>query len=903
LHVLFVQFPVHQTPEYLGSALSQLRRTLLDPGRGRDTTALSPAPLPPWLEQVVTLGPYERSQLYRLLDESGGGVVTIRGGSGSGKSSTFQHIERVCTAAAEQLTWVNPYGLRRFFFIVDLQTTCGRIHTLRQARSEDDGAVLTDAVELVLRDIAGILDTIFTQHFTDAAFRLLVSDAATFKPAREHYTSLETAQAHLRRKLTAENTSDFTVNDFIRVFDSLDESEQVEVRLLILTQLARALAEEKRALLVVIDNIDPLPVLVQNKLVNVLETSVSSQMWQPLRVAVLTRISTAIHHLGVLKSDMFDHESVDPADMVLYRLTWFFLAMNSFSTFSAQSPEVQQAVISRLFELWRHLIDGRGTLRRLLSAMAGTNIRNAFAFATSWCMSRRFTPEIYSDQILNEFKDNVQQLFGVHLITEIDGSLARIVDAQFTPDEVKELRYAIDVEPSLTAVDAKGTRLAESMLSLLGDMYLLGDNGRVAEDEIRHKACVIGRELLAETLLKPEGALRVTWSLHLALSTALKRVQALPPRDGVMIDRGVVAAFEARLQREVADVAEEERPRVVQLVRWIAGVASTALESPIDETSVARRMVLRDNIDIRMRDRTGRAVFEPLTSRFHAASMLIDPGADDPTIEPNALNVFALGRTRVCPAILRLLYLLAARGSASVRELYSDLHLHGFDPDEEIYVALRQMAHINARLIFAGLSDSNDDLDPWLKSDRKVYLSSAGRGYFEVVVASPAYLQWAFDQIAEVQSAVLDAGITDLAGFVDRIESALIGFEVVVSRELAILRDTWKTPLARPSGLASIYRSLSAEEVSCQSVTADVFFRSYPAFIYALLSHYKSLTRERTRPGGHGHITRVRDLTSRWRNSGRQWLQQHSEIFGRQYEPWQERLDTAESDVEEIMGR
>ena len=894
LNVIFVQMPVHATPQYLTSALSQLRRTLLDHPRDSDTTAVT-ARLPLWLDANVQIGPYERSLFYRLLDESDGGVITIRGGSGSGKSSAFQHIERTANAAADQLVWTNPYGLRRFFFVIDLQATCGRIQALRSA----DGTVAVDAVTILLQDIAGMLDTIFTRHFTHDAFRRLVDDALKFQSGSEHYTNLETAQAHLSRELDGRDTTTMKIADYIRLFNGLEESERVPVRLMLFTQLARALEREQRALVMVLDNIDPLPVVVQNKLVNILSTAVSSQMWRPLRVVVLTRISTAIHHLGVLNPVVVDHESVDPADMVLYRLTWFFLSMGTFPTFTEQPDEVRNAVVGRLFELWRHLVDTRGAMRRLLSAMAGTNIRNAFAYATAWCLSRRFTPDIYSAQILDEFQSHVQMLFGIHLVTELDATLGRIVDSQFSVSEIEQLRLAIYIDSPTVAIESQGVRLADAMLTLLDDLYLLGDRAKNGHDSIRHQACIIGRELLADTLTRPDAAQRVTWLLHLALSTAVKRLAALQPADETSVGQAVVGTFAARLRQVAESVDGAAHDRVTRLIDWIAETARRATDNPIAESDVARRMILRDDFDVTLRGRSGRAVFEPLTSRFQAAAILVNPSPGDPTVEPNALNVFALDRSSVAPAILRLLYLLAVRGKATVRELYSDLLWHGFSADE-IYVALLRMAHINVRLIFAGLSDSNDDLDPWLKSDRSVYLSAAGRGYFSVVVQSPAYLQWAFSDIAEVRREAANAGVGDATSFLDRIQAALIGFEVSIARELAMLKATWDSTGARHEGDMALRRSLSAEEVSCQSVTADVFFRSYPAFIYALFSHFMKLSRDSSR--NVTAITDVRNAATKWRSWGRQWLDEHAEYFRRRYEPWQERLDIANSDVEAILA-
>jgi hypothetical protein len=905
LGVIFAQNPVHQTPEYLTSALSQFRRTLLDADRPHDSTSQVPLRLATWLDEAITIGPYERTLLYRIFDkESDKGVVTIRGGSGSGKSSTFQHIDRACADAAAKMEWRNPYGLKRFFLLIDLQSTCGEIHPAQNVPAEDDTALLVGAVDILLRDLVGILDDFFTRELSLDGFRQLIKDAIAVRVSAR-YTNLGSVQTHIERAFADKDIASLKLDDLIRTLNELKEGELLRARLLLLTQLARGMKFEGdgRMFIVVLDNVDPLPVHVQNQLIKVLEAAASTPLWSPLKVVVLARLSTAAHRLGAVAPVIFDHECVDAADVVLYRITWFFLAMRTFSTFALQDEAVRTAVVSRIVELWRHLLDRRGSVRRLLSAMAGTNLRNAFTYATAFCCSSKFIPEAHGAADLEKLTQNVQLLFAVHLVAELDASLGRIAAAQFTKEEMEEFAIAAELDSLQVASELKAQRLVDSMIALLKDLYLFADTTVVAdESHIRHQSCIVGRALLADVLLDQDSRHRVAWQLHLALSNAFKRLSTYLALSEGSSSAGelVVVEFTARLQAAVAQLQAHEAAIEGTIAAWIIETARDALSQPITERDAARRVALRETFDSQTKDRIERAAFEPVTSRFQAESIIIDPG----TIEgipggANALNVFTLDRGKVCHAILRLLYLLDARGRATVRELYGDMMFHGF-LEGDVYTALRRMAQTSARLIYASLSDANDDINPWLLSDREVFLSSAGRGYVRNVIASTAYIQWAFGDIAAIRQVVNQRVPAGRSSLIDRVDAALVGFDYAIGVELSMLKNTWKPAASQGANAGAHLRALVAEELPCHNVTADVFFKSYSAFAYAMLAHRHRLGRDAVRYAKD--IARLRGLGRQWREIAQRWMNQHDVYFGFRYEEWQLRFDSAEDELREVIG-
>jgi len=205
-------------PAYLQSAAIQLRRRLLANPRISRLRKLITRDLPHWLGNHEALGPYERNLLATLL-YSGGKVMILRGGTGSGKSSTLAALGHY----VEQNALPSPqlaaaYGCNASLFVVNLQHVDDRIrHQDPEAAFSTGGATdaanggkrgdqsdLTDAEKTRLLAIyfaKCVLESI-EEAITDANFRKLIFDSAN-RPLYQSFAADNSSvmQGELRRHL------------------------------------------------------------------------------------------------------------------------------------------------------------------------------------------------------------------------------------------------------------------------------------------------------------------------------------------------------------------------------------------------------------------------------------------------------------------------------------------------------------------------------------------------------------------------------------------------------------------------------------------------------------------------------------------------------------------------------
>ena len=799
LDEIFSVAPVIRPDVYIASAVAQARRTL----HHHEARTMPPPAyeLETWLRPEL-LGPYETTLLATLL-YSPGPVIVLRGGAGSGKSSVLGYLGRhVYECAAALPPGTLGLGYRTFIAQVDVQTLVPPL---------DFQSTEEPPIDSLLSHIAESLSTV-AQSLEEADVKRVLAGVMNDRPTREPVSIRHNVSAALFRdcKPDSKHWQEASPAECLRLFGEAAAKLHADDHLVAWLAVFRTVHRELNGgdtrgntwpVVLVLDNVDPLNAVQQSRLLRTLNRVTSGPEWGNSRIVLAARLSTFEQHISTLGFHYYDHDAADPADVVLVRTALAIFAPEAYGSFASASVAAKNHIYDALYELFAHLVD-RGYFFDLLSAMSGTSIRNALGLAHDWCLSARINTLTQESWRKDEFQRQLRTALCKNYLQELAQRIGRQAQmvvhdllARFDPQRVSVTLFSKELSDAITRV----IHSAEPC--------------RTFADGDRSPRAILGRKLqegLLEALRTqakddPHGTLLCTVCSLMESASTL----------GMPAD--TVSEVAAKVASEF-DGEPGDQPVVDALRGWVSSAITSCVSSRVKlrEMERLRRAASFEHQGLHA---------DAESSRFSAQMRLLSSSGPAGANVARALNAFALDEERICPVILRILYTLRYRGNADTTRanLIRSLKRHNYS-DDEICTGLKAVLALPRRMVFSGIDDHFQGIDDWIASgDKIVKLSSAGVGYLDVLLHVPSYLQWCF-QIRAVRNAT--GRPLELGSVRGRLTTALLGFELAIADEMARLDYAWKN-----AGSGTKPQVLRTTELTVQSASADVFFRSLDAFM------------------------------------------------------------------------
>jgi hypothetical protein len=912
---VFNELPVAGVSDFVASASFELRKALKH-GEVMDYITVSRPDLPEWLQtnQPSWLGPYEETMLARLLFETRD-ISIVRGGTGSGKSSLIKIILRHTGEIASRQKWSEQFVVKSFVHCIDMQSAKDGIQRNDETSLEHDVEDLLKRFHNSLRaSLRHLLPTPSTK-----ALAALYTNAVWGNEGQEAglgiTTEVESVQHLLRDRLRMEreewNECDprRQVELFEGVVDGLaDSHHRVVASLLPFVQLGRIHKAEGRTFLLLLDNLDPLPAPLQLSFYRTLRTFFVGPHTSDtgFRIVLFLRLSSAVDSINAYPDfTICAHGCPDPADVVFFRLSQFLLQPARYMAFTRLQPELQELALARLRRLWLALSEVTSPFSEMLSALAGTNIRNAFAYVKKWCLSSGL-PLKQDSQRHSEFQATVLSPL---LLTYICDEIGRAAVRGMRPHLSQQaLHRNIQAYGASKYAALLGVKLCEIVVEVLRDTAFLSGSAKATAEHPRDHVSVAAAALAEAQLKENKGGFPPgdsVWSFQLQQliqDVARYYGSCAPKSDDECADVNgffgrLFGVFRQYIPKRCQWYANTRHFEVGELTRWKIEHLSTTAENalnqmpeqqpaPIQSILLQRRPLRRLNV-LREDTRLG-------ASRYQLARSLVDSGkeaeilVETPSADqlpPAAFNVFSVDARRICPAGLRILARLydttrePVQGSTAsvmnIARLIEDFERHGYTRDD-LQDALEEMVRPERRLVYSGISDWFDGVERLFgERNRHLRLTWAGVGYYHSLLNVPAFLQWSFQGIEEVEQQVLRSFGKSInphqRSIEQRMEAAHIGFSVLIADEYQRLRAAWEKA---DSSVKNRCMYMLRHEPSNQSESLSLFFDTLEEFMRTLYSHAVRIRASSTR------LDEVRQMATRWISDGQRWIHEHSEIFG-----------------------
>lgn len=763
-------------------------------------------------------------------------VLLISSGAGSGKSSALQHLmayARELEASLRSSNQALPAGA--LLRVIDFQDAPDHLkHDVAGEKEKDQSDDFIDVFcQRLDTVIAGFPAEARQQAFTNA-FKsgepTGVADATT--------TSVATGDAPVRKSVAraaaqiwqgTQPPADL-VERALATGELSSSHDKAVARLLLLQAVADLQKSHSDfGFVLVIDNVDPFPEYLQTALMKTIQAIVygmnasSLSTRSNLSISVFARLSTSSRQSGAMdgvEAERYSFSAADPADIVFFRLAAFVRQPDSLSAWPLLGEQDQHEVLARSLSLLERLLDSRDQFFRVFSALAGTNIRTACKFARKWVLTPRLDGAGYRS---------------LHLRPEQLGTL--IAFSMVFRVALAVERALLSSHPTRPQQDLKSVIVERFYSHLLG---ILWSTGIVA---LKEKRELSGGPRLAvpliargeiETLLasEPTDTQRVASPVARA-ADQLTREASIPREKRLALSNEIMSALRA-MEVEMAERLKVIVDNDISIAKGICAHLIEAVGSGIaggfSERSVSS--ILENEVGITTRSE--RAV----PSRWEAVSILISgsqsveeyqQGQDQmqsaagieeaEVLSVTAVNVFSSDKAILCPIALHVLCILKeANEGVDAVSLMKQLRRWGFDRNDIIAV-LSEMVDIDRRLIFSAVKDAARGVAQWFDGFHKVHISSAGLGYLEAVVSTPAYLQWALLEIGQMRETLGGSEViaNGLSTGLRRLALAHRCLDLVAQEEQARLKKL----LAR--GYTPFSSSLSP--FSC------VFFRSLGWFV------------------------------------------------------------------------
>lgn len=416
--------------------------------------------MPIWMKNFNTghLGPYEKWLLLRILDRKNG-IVTLRGGKRSGKSSIIKHLQMYAydfLDANKDLK--NEISLKNFIHIVSLDDSMIQ----KKYRSEKDlikdETLKEKAYEELSLQIASALENSFCissvnkekeqqrEYYYRLMFKELVGDFKSYCQIMEeketvYPLSYSDIRDFIRAKHKVElDIAKFDYTRFSEAINSLPLNLRMIAKLLPYLYLGKKVTNileiYNSMFVVVFDNLDQFPVILQNYIFEVF----NDFFFAGAKDFGLSALLVLRHGTFVDLHNRFDNEdviyfsSVPPAEVIVVLITNFLLDKDAF--FEAYKKKVfltaeqQDIIVSRALSLWFYLTDPVSDLYNSIDSISGTNIERAFKSTIEWLSSdnhpnypfKNIPYMRFNNRILVNDKKNTDQYFDT--VNEIVGHVS-----------------------------------------------------------------------------------------------------------------------------------------------------------------------------------------------------------------------------------------------------------------------------------------------------------------------------------------------------------------------------------------------------------------------------------------------------------------------------------------------
>lgn len=878
LDKVFNLSPVTRRDSYIASAVAQTRRSLND--HGLHTMPPASYDLPKWL-RPETLGPYETRLLASLL-YSPGPIIVLRGGTGSGKSSVLGHLCQHATAALKEVERAElPIFCGQMLIQIDLQTFPIKAHKVL-----DDSDTI-DVSEL----LKSISDSLFaalgrTVKNDDDTGRILLD--ALCAEDEETMGIRHAVMYEVRQNCdpTPESWQTLSGTERFQAFrvatKTLPPGSQLVAALCVFRTLHRLLnkgrgEDSEWPIVIVLDNIDPLPPPYQSELLRTLSQITSGDSWGNMRVVLSMRLSTYEQHIGALRFNHYEHDAADPAEIVFVRTTIALLVPEAYPAFKTLKPQLQELAYATLLRLFGHLVDRGGHFSSVLSAMTGTNIRHALTHAHRWCVALSAKAGGETRGQRQAFQSWLRSALCRHYLDELGTRLEREVHTY--------LREIGTNTADLSDLDTKAmTTIAQGVAAVVRRALDTAEVFQSFRDDDASPRAVLAQVfrggVFRELSPQQQGG---EPSVNASLCAGLCRCLELSKQHGAAAQLDTFALNVAEI---LDSYSTADNPDATLLYRWVGSAIRQVVgqkRSSKEWSRIARSATTAAD--------TISGIWRTDSSRYEAETLLLSSKNDVNQEVPRCLNVFSIDGQRVCPVLLRLLYVLWFRGNTEVtrQHLLDSLLAHGYAL-QEVEQALSQAMSIDHRLIYSDIHDQFLGMNQWLKGPaRVVRLSSAGMEYLQTLLAVPAYVQWALSGIAEVSESRAQIG-GDVKTIRGRLLTARYGYELAIEKELHRIEERWKAHDG--PNKANFIRCV---ELSVQSAPADIFFRALDPFMHVYrLNHNKFCVDRRNLAAAQEFA----DDAAGWVTLGRKTLDDHSRLFGSAVAAWVVHLRDAESDLQ-----
>ncbi len=766
---LFPTSPAVLRTSYVESAINDIRYSIGSESKFQSHFITQPLTSKDWLKDDMVLGPYEKSLIYEILDETLP-IVAFRSGSGSGKSTIVNAIrertQEICNfKKPDNDSWAQQTGLRTFFAVVSLQKSSK--YSYKKSIGKRPSKKLLNNFYLWMAEsiVKEFYKNISLNLKNERVLQHFLNDNQTENGECLHFRQLyanHTSGFVSHTKAQDRNTTltllrtKFSGRDAFTVALGILASSARQVR-------ARESSAENDNFVLCLDNTDLLKPELLRHLLEELKSELEEDELKAsgLKIVVFMRLTTSRDAIGALNNAQFKPlSSPDPLDVVIPKMLSFLFHSEEYEN-EFNSDTILQAR-ARIVEFLVRLNDPIDRFDELLSAISGTNIRNYFVQLQKLLASDHFLPRFRNSVEFERFIPNIAEFAVDIIILRFFQKLSIAIDRSIGSIEHEE-------------IDDRKLRLfcravAKDFVRSIASFALASEQGEIQIRE-RHLQSQALLEGTVERLSTGKHADNIFANpifsrvLHSALESIDWKIHQLnfkngnKPKSMESFFRLIVRSSKTEVDRQISNADRSKKEMVSQLVNcYISELRSYASREPGNEV-VARPYYYP--VRSRVRDIISKATklnpnFLPnhRMTRFGIAQIILGKSAVHDESDFLPINIFSTNTTEYQPICLLILYYLGCgmrlhwKGEfvhsirlGEIEKFCLDL---GFTEDE-FFEAISLLSSIDNRLIYSTVTDYevlSYGGRKKLARNSVVYLSWAGWRYYDRLTENAHYLQW-----------------------------------------------------------------------------------------------------------------------------------------------------------------
>lgn len=591
------------------------------------------------------------------------------------------------------------------------------------------------------------------------------------------------------------------------------------------------------SLVLIIDNIDPQPTYFQQQIAESIRAVCKSKTWKKhfpsnkINVVLPVRLSTFKRRIGQHGDfENLEHESFYPSDIISYRLKYFFYTREKYFESRTIPHEYQQAMLLRLYALWSHLVDRNSYFRRMIDAIAGTNINHGNWLAHNWCICSNFSYGNVNDiTLLKLFFQKIDSEIAAAMLTDFWKSLLRALCACLSGSEKI-------INSDNRTIQEFAINKAEHFSLSIGELFR---DHRILCYPEDNAAIGTRRHLAIKTKEKLRKQLKTCTNSNCADLDTQRNIKELKYYFAKAIDNNEISVYllkefqktvkgnlEIFLNHQCCELTGYDKELAELFSEWI----NTAFQ---DVAKNAATLSLKDkpvffHNDDEIPYSKELIKYAPHISRFNASWDLLKPEGLKRVKEISVENVFSVGDNHFKPVALHILYILyhSTNYCLKIGRLIDTLKYYDYDENIHIVPTLSNLVRVDRRLIFCEVNDYEYGVEKIIKERNMiVYLSNAGKGYYRNLIVTPPYLQWSLQNGKNKE---------DLTNIVNKITSVFLSLKDIVESEITCLRKL-KSSL-------DAYSKLEETIPSYLCATFDILTRSIEYYMPGLIAHLNKLT-------------------------------------------------------------